>query len=230
MHVGGDRRERLEHRLGLRCLPALDAVGEQVAALGDERDRRHRADQRVVRRARRARRLEDLERARAALPLGARAQGGERGGELRRVVSHQQVCGLHRVGHAVESTSGGGTIPDEAIRAAGLNRGRRKRIPGDPPAAQLPSLDHAGGAELDADVPVEVGAKGADAMLGQRCEWSPASGGRSRCPRRRRSARRAAPSARAGLEAGVVGAVVSDLEHVERRRDRGASPRTRRRR
>ena len=83
---------------GAACLrrPALDAVGEQVAPGGGQRERRDRGDQRVGvgRRRSTRRRRERLERPGAALGLGARAQPRERRVDLRLVGARDQVGGL----------------------------------------------------------------------------------------------------------------------------------------
>ena len=76
--VGRQPGERLGDRSRLPCRPALDAVGEQIAAARGQRHRRDRGDQRlgVGPSARAGRRRERLERPRAALGLGAARAGG----------------------------------------------------------------------------------------------------------------------------------------------------------
>src|SRR5262249_14112346 len=97
--LGAERLEGLGDYADLLRAPALDAVGEQVAARGDERDRRDRGGERRGVRGRALARLEHLERARAALALGPRPQPRERGSDLALVRARDQIGGLDLIRH-----------------------------------------------------------------------------------------------------------------------------------
>ncbi len=100
-HEGQIRRQGADRGDHGRCLfrsPALDAVGQQVASRGDQRDGGDRHQHRVdIGRRLGARRPEALERPRAALPLAAGAEPGERRVDLPLVVADDQIDGLDRL-------------------------------------------------------------------------------------------------------------------------------------
>ena len=102
--IGGQLAERGDDRVELFVAPALDPVGEQVAARVRQRHRRDRRQQRlVVGHPAALAGLEDLERRRPALALGPRPQAGPGRVDLRPVGAGDQVERLHLLGHGGES-------------------------------------------------------------------------------------------------------------------------------
>ncbi len=105
--VGRQLGERRDDGVELAIAPALDPVGEQVAARVHQRHRRDRAQQRlVVGHPAPLAGLEDLERGGAALAFGTRSQATPRRVDLRPVGAGDQVERLHLLGHAASLDGG----------------------------------------------------------------------------------------------------------------------------